>query len=116
MLSSYNRSVGPREERITKNEVVMRAANREIQHAEREVGNGSDDRFEVLCECGRPDCDGLLSLTIAEYDEIHREHDRFVVLPGHNTPDIESVVEERDAFLVVDKFGEAEQIVEDESG
>jgi hypothetical protein len=108
--------VNPREERIAKNEVVMRAANREIQHAEEEVGNGSQGRFEVLCECGREDCDGMLTLTIAEYEEIHRRHDRFVVLPGHNTPDIENVVEERDAFLVVDKFGDAEQIAEDESG
>jgi hypothetical protein len=108
--------VNPRHERIAKNEVVMRAANREIQHAEEEVGNGSQGRFEVLCECGREDCDGMLSLTIAEYEEIHREHDRFVVLPGHNSPQIERVVEERGGYLVVDKFGEAEQIAEDESG
>ena len=94
----------------------MRAANREIKHAEEEVGNGSQGRFEVLCECGREDCDGMLSLTVAEYEEFHRQRDRFVVLPGHNTPDIESVVEERDGYLVVDKFGEAEEIVEDESG
>jgi hypothetical protein len=108
--------VNPRNERIAKNEVVMRAANREIKHAEEEVGNGSQGRFEVLCECGREDCDGMLSLTVAEYEEFHRQRDRFVVLPGHNTPDIESVVEERDDYLVVDKFGEAEEIVEDESG
>jgi hypothetical protein len=108
--------VNPREERIAKNEVVMRAANREIQHAEEEVGNGSEGRFEVLCECGREQCDGMLSLTMGEYEEIHRQHDRFVVLPGHNTPGIESVVEERDGYLVVDKFGEAEEIAEEESG
>jgi hypothetical protein len=109
-------SVDGRNERIAKNETVMRAANREIQHAEEEVGNGSEGRFDVLCECGREDCDGMLTLTIAEYEEIHRQHDRFVVLPGHNTPDIENVVEERDNYLVVDKFGEAEEIAEDESG
>jgi hypothetical protein len=108
--------VNPRHERIAKNEVVMRAANREIQHAEEEVGNGSQGRFEVLCECGRDDCDGMLSLTLAEYEEIHRQPDRFVVLPGHNTPDIENVLEERDGYLVVEKFGEAEEIAEEESG
>lgn len=32
----------------------MRGANREIQQAE-EVGNGSQGRFDVLCECGRDD-------------------------------------------------------------
>jgi hypothetical protein len=108
--------VNPRDGRIAKNEVVMRAANLEIQHAEEEVGSGSQRRFDVLCECGREDCEGMLTLTIAEYEEIHRERDRFVVLPGHNTPEFESVVEERGGYLVVDKFGEAEQIAEDESG
>jgi hypothetical protein len=105
-----------RDERIAKNETVMRAANRELEHAELEVSNGAGTRLEVLCECGRDDCDGMLSLTLAEFEEIHAQGDRFVVLHGHNTPDIENVVEEREGYLVVDKFGEAEEIAEDESG
>jgi hypothetical protein len=107
--------VNARHERIAKNENVLRAANREIEQAEMELGDGVPT-IEVLCECGRAECDGLITLTLPEYEETHKEADRFVVLPGHSTPDIERVVEERQGYLVVDKFGEAEQIAEDEAG
>ena len=101
-----------RDERIAKNEAVFRAANREIEQAEKEAGGGPEKVLEVLCECGREGCSGLISLTVAEYDGVHSQADRFVVLPGHETPGIESVVERRAEYIVVDKFGEAEAIAE----
>jgi hypothetical protein len=100
----------PRDERIAKNEAVFRAANREIAQADKEAGG--DGVLEVICECGREGCSGLISLTVAEYDSIHSQDDRFVVVPGHENPEIESVVERRAAYFVVDKFGEAEEIAE----
>ncbi|TMK79721.1 MAG: hypothetical protein E6G45_02730 [Actinobacteria bacterium] len=104
-----------RHERIVKNEAVFRAANREIEHAEKEAGGGTDQLIEVLCECGREKCRGVITLTVAEYDGAHAQDDRFVVLRGHESAQIEEVVEERAGYLVVDKFGEAEDIVEEES-
>ena len=100
-----------RDERIARNESVFRAANREIEQADKESGN-SDGVLEVLCECGREGCSGLITLTVAEYDGVHGQEDRFVVLAGHESPEIETVVERRGEYLVVDKFGEAEEIVE----
>jgi hypothetical protein len=99
-----------RDERIAKNETVFRAANRELAEADKEAGG--DGPLEVLCECGQESCDSLISLTVAEYDGIHAQDDRFVVVPGHENPQIESVVERRERYLVVDKFGEAEEIAE----
>jgi hypothetical protein len=104
-----------RNERIAKNETVFRAANREIEHAGQEAG-GTGQLIEVLCECGRQGCDGVITMTVADYDGVHSQADRFAVLGGHESPEIEKVVEERAGYLVVDKFGEAEDIVEDESG
>lgn len=108
--------VDERHERIAKNETVFRAANREIERAEQEAGGGADGLIEVLCECGREGCSGLISLTVAEYDGVHSQDDRFVVVRGHESAEIERVVEERAGYLVVDKFGEAEDIAEGESG
>ena len=102
-------------ERIAKNETVFRAANREIERAEQEAGGGTDQLIEVLCECGRNGCSGLVTLTVAEYDGVHSQDDRFVVLRGHESDEIERVLEERAGYLVVDKFGEAEDIAK-ESG
>lgn len=100
-----------RDERIAKNEAVFRAANREIAEADKEAGG--DGVLEVLCECGQDDCSELISLTVADYDAVHSQDDRFVIVPGHENPQIENVVERREAYLVVDKFGEAEEIAED---
>jgi hypothetical protein len=72
--------------------------------------------IEVLCECGREACSGVITVTVADYDGVHSQDDRFVVLRGHESNEIERVVEERPGYLVVDKFGEAEDIVEGESG
>ena len=104
-----------RNERIAKNETVFRAANREIEHAGQEAG-GTGQLIEVLCECGRQGCDGVITMTVADYDGVHSQADRFVVLQGHESAEIEKVVEERTGYIVVDKFGEAEDIVEGESG
>jgi hypothetical protein len=107
--------VDERLERIAKNQAVFRATNRELEAAEQEVGGGTGQALEVLCECGRQGCSGVITLTLAEYEGVHSQDDRFVVLRGHESVEIEKVVEERGDYLVVDKFGEAEDIVEGES-
>jgi len=101
--------VNSRDDRAAKNEAVFRAVNREIEDAAEAVG---DNNLEVLCECGRDGCRGLIELSVSEYDRVHGQRDRFVVLPGHQTAEIENVVERTDRYLVVDKFGEAEDIAE----
>jgi hypothetical protein len=106
--------VDERSERIAKNETVFRAANREIEQADQAVGAGPDEPIEILCECGRDGCSGVIRLSIADYDGVHSQTDRFVVLPGHETPEIEGVVEQRAGYVVVDKFGEAEDIADGE--
>jgi hypothetical protein len=107
--------VDPRLERIAKNEEVFRATNREIQLAEQAAGPAADGVIEVICECGRDSCTGVIRLTVSDYAEVHGQKDRFVVLLGHESPEIERVVEDRGAYLVVDKFGDAEKIVEDDA-
>ena len=104
-----------RHERIAKNEAMYRSVNRELQHASEEFGDGPEDELEVLCECGQEDCGATFALTIADYDAVHKERDRFVVARGHDDPEIERVVREADVYVVVDKFGEAGRIAENSS-
>jgi hypothetical protein len=104
--------VNERDERIAKNETIFREANRELERADRAEGATLGELIEVLCECGRPRCGGVIALTVADYDGVHAQADRFVVLRGHENDEIEKVVEERAGYLVVDKFGEAEDIAE----
>jgi hypothetical protein len=103
----------PRDER-SRNEAMYRAVNREIEHVSEALGDGPQDRINVLCECGEDGCSETLELTVAEYDEGHRERDRFTVVPGHEDERIERVVVRTERYLVVDKFGEAERVAEAE--
>ena len=105
-----------RDERIAKNETVLRATNRELEQAVEEEGARLDQLIEVLCECGRQGCGGVIRMTVGDYDRAHSQADRFVVLRGHENTEIEKVVEERPGYVVVDKIGEAEDIAEEESG
>jgi hypothetical protein len=107
-------AVEAREKRVSKNEAMYRAVNREIEHASEGLGEGPDDRLEVLCECGEDGCSETLELSVAEYEDAHAQRDRFVVAPGHEDERLEHVVTRADRYLVVDKFGEAERIAEAE--
>ena len=103
-----------RHERVSKNEAMYRAVNRELERASQEAGEGPNESLEALCECGEDGCSATLELTVAEYDDAHKERDRFVVAPGHENEEIERVVTRTERYLVVDKFGEAERVAEDE--
>jgi hypothetical protein len=107
-------AVRGRDERVARNEAMYRAVNREIEYAAQQHGDAPTDELELVCECGEPACGATITMTIAEYDEVHRERDRFAVAPGHEDPAIEHVVKRTDDYLVVDKFGAAEDVVEEE--
>ena len=66
---------------------------------------------EFQCECGRDGCTERLRLTIAEYEHVRADNDSFAIAPGHETPEMEAVVEENERFVVVDKLPEAEPLV-----
>jgi hypothetical protein len=106
--------VNAREERVARNEAMYRTVNREIEYAAQQLGDEPTDELELVCECGQPDCAATVTMTIAEYDDVHRQRDRFAVAPGHENPELEHIVEQKDDYVVVDKFGAAEAAAEAE--
>jgi hypothetical protein len=40
-------------------------------------------------------CNQLVELSVREYEEIRAHPRRFVLVPGHESPDVETVVETR---------------------
>jgi hypothetical protein len=104
--------VSAREERLGLNEAVFRRVNERIEDL---VGT-LDLKTQVLdlvCECGDADCRERLTMTLAEYEEVRSDAHQFAVHPGHEYPDIESVVARMKNYDVVRKdSGVAEQIAE----
>lgn len=63
-----------------------------------------------VCECDDPNCAESLEITEAEYADVRADGTRFVVLPGHQHPEVERVVGGNGRFLVVEKLGAAAEV------
>ena len=48
------------------------------------------------------------------YERVRSQDDRFVVRPGHETPELEDAIEWSDDYVVVDKIPQAEPFVADD--
>jgi hypothetical protein len=59
--------------------------------------------MKVICECGKLGCAQQITISIDEYERIRSDATLFIVVPGHGTPDVEVVVEQRDEFTIVRK-------------
>jgi hypothetical protein len=58
-----------------------------------------------------PSCVETVELSLGEYETIRTSPVRFPVKPGHDYPEFERVVDENDRYAVVEKFGEAAEVV-----
>jgi hypothetical protein len=98
-----------RSARLAKNETIFRAANESIDKA----AGGRLEKAPYLCECGEESCLARVALSPAEYEAVRAHPARFLVVSGHE--DLiagEVVVEQHDRFTVVEKQGEARELVE----
>ena len=102
----------PRDERTAKNEALLREVNDRIEDVGRHLQVLPDDEeLDFRCECGRADCDELISMPVSAYEHVRAESDRFAVIPGHQDDAIERVVERADSYVIVDKLPQAERFV-----
>lgn len=94
---------------MAENEVRFRALNERLRDASGtwEPGEG---RLDLVCECGDEDCALAIRLGPSEYERVRSDEAQFVVVRGHERPELEDVVLEHDAWAVVRKRGEAAEI------
>jgi hypothetical protein len=99
-----------REERIGLNEAVFREVNERIE----DLAETFDlEHLDLVCECGNGDCLERISMTHTEYESMRSDPQLFAVFPGHEFPDVESVVEKRAGYDIVRKgSGAPERIAE----
>jgi hypothetical protein len=105
----------PDVERIAANEDFFRTLNEAITAAAQELHDDAADDvlYELMCECAVRNCSEMVQLTLEEYDRVRRYDGRFLVRPSHIVPQVEQVIEERDRYWVIEKFGRAREIVEE---
>jgi hypothetical protein len=93
-----------------RNEEVFRSINERIEEGAKQ--HGVEQLLPFHCECATEACVETIEIPPAEYDRIASHKARFVVLPGHEHPAVEDVVESHPEYLVVEKTGEARAQIE----
>src|SRR5436190_12524797 len=101
-------------ERRARNESLIRSVNEQIERLDREAAHSNADVFDFHCECGRSECEEKTSMTLTEYEQVRHQSDRFALIPGHETLELERIVERKDRYVVVDKLPAVEPLVEDD--
>jgi len=100
-----------RVERIARNESIFRSLNESLE-ASVHRGRPEGDLAGFVCECGDPGCEATIRVALPEYESVRADSRLFVVLPGHDTPDVEDVVSTGEGYAVVRKHADATEIVE----
>ena len=92
--------------RIAENEVLFREVNDLVVR----LGRGRSERFAIGCECGDYDCRDRIPVTHELYKRTREDPTAFLLRPGHENPEVETVIEAEPAYVIVRKIGEGAAI------
>jgi hypothetical protein len=96
--------MSPRETRVTRNEELFRQVNLHIAGLEEgSLSLARDGLLPLVCECAHTGCTTPIEVDPATFEHLHENARRFVVAPGHEDLDTESVVERREGYVIVEK-------------
>ena len=99
-----------KQRRAATNEATIRDVNEGIERGQ--WPGDEDTPVGFRCECASLGCNRLIELTVREYEEIRSHPRRFVVQPGHELPDVETVVATTPGYVIVEKRHQAGAIAE----
>lgn len=97
--------------RLASNETVFREVNEGIERGQWPGEAGEPVRFR--CECARLGCNLLVEMTLPEYQAVRADPRRFLMIDGHQVPELEAVVDRQYGYIVVEKLDEAGKLAEE---
>jgi hypothetical protein len=96
--------MSPREQRAVRNEALFREIN--VHIADLQEGSYrliAEGLLPLVCECVRTGCTVPIEVDPATFERVRETPLLFFVSPGHEQLDVESVVERREGYLIVEK-------------
>jgi hypothetical protein len=93
-----------RKDAHAKNEVLFREVNEQVDRIDRQTSAATTELASFLCECSSADCLERVTATRSEYEGVRSSPIRFLLAPGHERPEIETVVQATDRYVVVEKL------------
>jgi hypothetical protein len=104
--------VDARRSRLGVNEALFRSVNERIEELNVSFATVTET-FEIICECGDSSCVTQISIAPNAYEQVRADPTLFIVAPGHESPDVERIVDIRSAYHIVRKHpGFPEQVAE----
>ena len=96
-------------ERLAYNEAAYRTANERMLAWEERHGDAELELY--LCECASLRCPERIPMTREQYEAVRAHSSYFLCAPGHERPEVETVVDRHAHYFVVQKLPEVRDIV-----
>jgi len=68
-----------------------------------DLSTNGNHETEFVCECRQEACNKTVSLTVDEYEAVRSSPTVFVVLPGHESPEVMDTLLTNERFSLVEK-------------
>ena len=91
-----------RKRRIGENEAIFRSVNEQVNQLTGTLTTAADS-LKVVCECGARSCTVQFQIDLDAYAGVRADPELFIVKPGHDLPETETVVDKNDVFWTVRK-------------
>ena len=103
--------MGAREDQIARNEALFRNVNERVRDLAASFASEAEpEPVAFVCECGSSVCAATIVLTVGEYEQVRSDPAQFMVVSGHETPDVEVVVARHEGYDVVRKYADESRI------
>ena len=101
--------------KMAENEVIFRQFNENIQKGladlektaredgQMELLKNHDDQLHFYCECADEKCLERIIMKPSKYQELHKTLRQFIIIPGHDVPQIERIIKKARSYQVVEK-------------
>jgi hypothetical protein len=94
-----------RRDRRIRNEKLFRTVNNKLRELNVQFEGFAGETALFVCECSRLECIEQIEVPVDVFDGVNARPAHFVLVAGHESLDIETVVERVDGYVVVEKLG-----------
>lgn len=88
--------------RVGENEAIFRSVNEEISGLNATF-TATTNMMQVVCECGARSCTERIEISPERYREVREDPTMFVMKPGHDFPETETVTVKTPGYWIVRK-------------
>jgi hypothetical protein len=92
---------GERARRVGENEALFRSVNEQVSDLNQTFL--VEGMLRIVCECGVQSCLEQIDVAPGSYEAVRADSALFMIKPGHEVPEVETVVERNDTYFVVRK-------------